>query len=114
MGRRMSTGTLLYEIPLIAQAQTFRVTLAGTPYRFTLAWRDGGALGGAWLLDVADGNGKALLAGVPLVTGADLLGPFRYLGFGGGLYVVSDADAAAAPSYPVLGQQAHLYWCPDA
>lgn len=98
-----------YEIPLTPQAQTFSVTLAGAAYEMTLTWRDAPALGGGWFLDIADQSGNALIQGVPLVTGADLLAQYDYLGLGFQLYVQSDGDPTAVPTYTSLGVTSHLY-----
>lgn len=98
-----------YEIPLTPQAQTFGVTLAGKAYQMTLTWRDAPALNGGWVLDIADQNGDVLLQGVALVTGADLLAQYGYLGFGFQLYVQSDGDPMAVPTYESLGVSSHLY-----
>lgn len=102
----------IYEIPLLAQAQSLRVTLAGVEYLLTLGWRDAPDAG--WQMDIAAADGTPILAGVPLVTGADLLAQYRYLGIGGALYVGTDGDTDAVPTYVNLGGQAHLYWVPDA
>jgi hypothetical protein len=98
----------VYEIPLTAQAQTFSVSLAGVEYTITLAWRD--ADEGGWFLDLADAAGNVIVSGIPLVTGADLLGQYRYLGIGGGLQVQSDGDPDAVPTYTNLGATSHLYF----
>ena len=63
-----------------------------------------------WLLDVADAGGAAILSGVPLVTGTDLLGQFIYLGIGGALIVQSDNSPNRVPSYTTLGITGHLYY----
>jgi hypothetical protein len=98
-----------YEIPLTPQAQTFSVTLAGATYDMTLTWRDAPALGGGWMLDLADASGNPLIQGIPLVTGADLLAQHAHLGLGFQLYIQSDGDPAAAPTYTSLGVTSHLY-----
>lgn len=95
-----------FEIPLTAQPQTFTSTLVGVQYQFTLAWRD--TDGGGWFLDIADASGNALLSGIPLVTGVDLLAQYGYLGFGFELWVQTDA-ADVPPTFTNLGTQSHLY-----
>jgi Domain of unknown function (DUF6983) len=98
-----------YEIPLTPQAQTFSISLNGTTYNLTLMWRSVDSLGG-WVLDVADASNNPIVQGIPLVTGCDLLRQYRYLGFGGGLWVLTDGDATAIPTYTNLGQTSHLYF----
>jgi hypothetical protein len=95
-----------FEIPLTAQPQTFLVSLVGTQYQFTLQWRD--ATNGGWVLDIADSSGNALVSGIPLVTGVDLLAQYAYLAFGFELWVQTDA-ADAPPTYTNLGTSSHLY-----
>lgn len=95
-----------FEIPLTAQPQTFTIALVSVQYQFTLAWRD--TDGGGWFLDIADASGNALLSGIPLVTGVDLLAQYGYLGFGFELWVQTDA-ADAPPTFTNLGTQSHLY-----
>lgn len=102
----------VYEIPLSASAETFSVTLDGTEYRFTTTYAD--ATEGAWLLDIADASDNALVSGVPLVTGADLLGQYRHLGFTGSLvcYGLGD-ETESAPDADNLGDAVKLYFVKD-
>lgn len=100
-----------YEIPITpASNQTFAVTLGDTVYRLTLQWR--AAIEAGWVLDIAAEDGTALASGIPLVTGADLLAQHRHLGIGGGgaLYVATDGDQDASPTFESLGATSHLYW----
>ncbi|UIA94539.1 hypothetical protein LU632_25975 (plasmid) [Erwinia tracheiphila] len=98
----------VYEIPLIAGAQTFLITMNGGQYQLTLLWRD--TSGGGWFLDIADANGNDILGGVPLVTGVDLLAQYAYLGFTVGLWVYTDANPYAVPTWDNLGSESHLYF----
>ncbi|MBB3811466.1 phage baseplate plug family protein [Pseudochelatococcus contaminans] len=101
----------VFEIPLIAAPQTFIVSLSGVEYRFRLTYAD--APEGGWLLDILDNKsnvGTPLVRGIPLVTGADLLAPYRHLGIGGGLIVASDADMDAVPTFQNLGSASKLYF----
>jgi len=95
-----------YEIPLSTQAQQFAITLAAVSYRCTLQWREGAG----WVLDMADQSGAAVVNGIPLVTGVDLLAQYPHLGFGGGLWVATDGDADAVPTFDNLGASARLYF----
>lgn len=95
-----------YEIPLTSDSQRFRITLAGLVYNLALTWRTGTG----WVLDIADANSVPLVSGIPLVTGADLLGQFRYLGIGGRLVVLVEGDIAAVPDYSDLGTEGKLYF----
>jgi hypothetical protein len=97
-----------FEVPLSPQAQTFDITLGGVAYKLTLMWRE--ADGGGWFLDFADTAGQPILSGVPLVTGADLLEQYAYLGFTGWLVVQTDHDTDALPTFENLGERSHLYF----
>lgn len=97
----------VYEVPLTPQAQTFSITLLGIIYKLTLSWCSPAA---AWTLLIADQDGTALVGGVPLVTGLDLLAQYRYLGIGGSLVVATDGDITAVPTYENLGVDSHLYF----
>lgn len=96
------------EIPLTAEPQTFAIALGDTTYQLTLSYRD--AVGGGWILDIADVDGAPLLCGVPLVTGADLLVQYRYMNFGGELNVQTDSDIDAVPTFDNLGTVSHVYF----
>lgn len=99
-------ATSVYEVPLNGQPQTLQITLGNVAYQLTVQWRN--ATG--WVLDIATLDGTAILQGVPLVTGADLLGQYKYLGITGGLFVSTDADPNAPPTYSNLGTASHLYF----
>lgn len=93
------------EIPLSASPQTFRIRLGTQDYRFTLLYR-----GVEWVLDIFDTSENPLVCGIPLVTGIDLLAQYGYLGFEGGLIVLSDGDQDAIPTFDNLGTTSHLYF----
>lgn len=97
-----------FEIPLSPQPQRFFIPLNGANYQFTVQWRD--ADQGGWVLDIADAQGAPILSGVPLVTGADLLAQFAYLGIGGKLTVSTDYAPDAVPAFTNLGLTSHLYF----
>ncbi|HDS4945079.1 TPA: hypothetical protein QHY57_005346, partial [Klebsiella pneumoniae subsp. ozaenae] len=46
-----------------------------------------------WCLDIMDSTGADLIKGIPLITGANLLAQYRYLGLGFSLYVNCDDPA---------------------
>ncbi len=99
----------VYKIPLQQGAQEFWVALPNGSFRFRLIYAV--APGGGWLLDVADANENWLVRGIPLVTGADLLAQHRHLGIlDAPLYVATDADISAPPTFDSLGVTSHLYF----
>jgi predicted Zn-dependent protease with MMP-like domain len=95
-----------FEIPLSGQAQSFQVLILNVTYVFTLIWRDAAS---EWVLDIADANSNPLVQGLALVTGCDLLGQFGYLRLGFQLWVATDGDPDAVPTFANLGTQSHLY-----
>ena len=95
------------EIPLTPEPQNFTIALVGVQYNMRLYWNQ---QNGAWGLDIADANDNAILQGIPLVTGCDLLAQYAYLGFGGQLVVQTDNDPDAIPTLDNLGQNSHLYF----
>lgn len=101
--------TDVFEIPLSPTPQTFSLALGGTTYKVTVRWN---VTASAWVLDLAQANGAAILSGVPLVTGVDLLSPYPYLNFGGALYAGNDHEVDAPPGFDDLGVTSHLYWVP--
>lgn len=98
--------TTYYEIPLSSEPQTFNITLSGTTYGFTVRWN---VPNGSWIIDIADSSGNAIVSGIPMVTGADLLEQYSYLDFGFQLVVQTDNSPDTVPSYDTLGVTSHLY-----
>ena len=99
--------TTYYEIPLSSTPQTFQIPLAGVTYQLTVRWN---WVNASWILDIADSSGSAIVSGIPLVTGADLLEQYGYLNLGGSLYVQTDNDPNAVPTYADLGTTGHVYF----
>lgn len=97
----------VYEIPTSPNPQTFSITLNGILYRVTLRWN---SIAQLWFIDFADAAGSAILAGVPVVTGADLLAQYAYLNFGGKLFALTDNAPDLPPTFTNLGRIGHLYW----
>lgn len=98
------------EIPLSAQAQQFQVTLAGNTWQMRLRWCAADQQPPAWVLDISDSAGNQVACGLQLITGADLLEQFEYLGIGGHLYVQSDDAVDNVPTFDNLGSISHLYF----
>ena len=92
------------EIPLNADNQQFRIQLNTVTYTLRVIWRDSAG----WIMDVMDSGGVEILTGVPLVTGANLLGQYPQLGINGALVVVADNGAPDDPTKTNLGTYSHL------
>lgn len=95
------------EIPLISAPQRFQISLSGTQYQLRVKWCPPAD---CWTLDIADNSGAALVSGIPLVTGANLLEQYEYLGIPGELIVLSDDSMWNVPTYLNLGSIGHLYY----
>jgi hypothetical protein len=105
--------TTAVEIPVVpSQAQRFAVTLGGVSYNIRLTFN--AAQGACWILDIGDADGNLLVAGIPLVSGVDLLAQYRYLGIAGALLVTTDRGAGEVPAFDGLGVTSHLFYLSDA
>jgi hypothetical protein len=89
-----------------------RVTWDGATYTLHFGWNP---VLNAWVLDIWDeGNDTAILTGLPLVTGTDILGQFIYLPVGAhtvvtvmGVGPFSSPDAV--PTFDNLGSDGRVY-----
>lgn len=101
---------IVYEIPLVSVPQTLQITLVGIAYTLTIYWCWPMQ---CWMMDMAlSSTGTYLIRGNPLVTGADLLAQFTYMGIPGQLIVQTDTETLAQPTFDNLGATAHLYFIP--
>lgn len=98
----------VYEIPLSPTPQKFAIQLGEQTYELRLQWNN--APTGGWVLDIFDENGEPLICGIPLVTGANLLEQFAYVGIVGELTVQTDFDINAVPTFENLGVNSHLFY----
>lgn len=98
--------TTVYEIPLSPQSQTFSIALAGTTYGFDVHWN---AQNASWIIDISDASGNAIVSGIPMVTGCNLLAPYAYLGFGFALVAQTDNSPDTVPTFDTMGITSHLY-----
>lgn len=97
------------EVPLIpSQPQRFTITLGGVSYNMRLTYDI--AQDGCWMLDIGDADANLLVAGIPLVTGVDLLAQYAYMQFGGSLVCTTDRGAGEVPTFDGLGVTSHLYY----
>ena len=96
-----------YEIPLSPKAQTLNIDLGGVTYNLRIVWN---AQMQTWLLDISDALGNALIKGIPMVTGIDLLKQYKYVGISGSLIVQTDHDAFSIPTFKNLGLTSRLFY----
>lgn len=99
--------TTLSIIPLEAGAQTLSVPLGGVTYRMRIWWRE--SVTPCWMLDLSTDDGVALVSGLPMLPGADLLAQHKHLGVAGVLYVLADDEI----TYDSLGNSTRLYFLPS-
>lgn len=96
-------------IPFSNVPQDFSITLANKELRMVTKWNASDE--GGWLLDIFDGiTDASIISCVPLVTGADLLEQYEYLGLGGRLIVYTDGDELATPTLENLGVESNVYF----
>lgn len=99
-------------LPLENVPQTFQISLAGKNYNMTCRWND--AFEAGWEVDFSDADtGLSVVAGLPLVTGADILAGLEYLNFQGSLIVFTDGDDFATPTLLNLGVESNVYFQTD-
>lgn len=96
-------------IPLQNIPQQFQISLAGVNYILTVKWNASQDAG--WEFDLADADTNTpLLAGQPLITGADCLSGLEYLGIGGEFWIYTNGDSNAVPTFTNLGVESNLYF----
>lgn len=96
-----------YEIPLSAEPQTFNIQLSGVERKLRFYWNKWSE---CWMLDMMTNLGAPLLLGIPVITGADLLGQYAYMELGGSIVVQTDFDLDAVPTFDNLGTLGRVYF----
>jgi hypothetical protein len=103
-------STTAYKIPFTPQPERIEISLGGLFYILKTYWN---TPMGCWILDIYDDVEKPMVRGIPIVTGADLLQQFEYLGFGGMLLVWStEGPWHAIPGFDTLGTNSNMYYVP--
>lgn len=81
-----------------------------TTYTLTVKWND---IMQFWFLDVGDIDNSPIVCGIPMVTGADLLGPYAYLDIGCQFFVYNGTNPDLPPTQngtnSDLGVDCNLY-----
>ena len=97
-----------FEIPLSPRPQSFNLRFPnGINYFLRLIYLF--TPNDCWELDINDSNQNALVCGIPIITGTDLLAQYAYLGFGCKMFCDTDTDSFKPPRFWNLGISAHLY-----
>lgn len=106
-------GFSTFKLPLQNIPQIFEISLAGVDYLMTVKWND--AFEAGWQIDLADvTTNTSIVAGLPLIVGADVLSGLEYLGIEGRLIVFTDGDENAVPTLDNLGVESNLYFLTQA
>lgn len=92
---------------LIGQPQKLSIVLSATRFNLRVYWNDPNQ---CWNLDISDASNNAILQGIPLITGANLLSQYAYLGIPGKLIVQTTNNADAVPTFTNLGNTGNLYY----
>lgn len=102
----------IYRVPLTNIPQIFQIALGGVEYLLTCRYNDAEDAG--WLIDIADlTTALPIVSNIPLVTGVNLLSGLAYLGINGILFVYTDGDQNAVPTFDNLGVESNLYFSND-
>lgn len=100
----------IFTIPLTPTPQKFNITLAGRQLTVVNVWNEHSG----WAINIIDGiTNEPLISNIPLVTGADLLAQYEYVGIPGSLVVYTDGEQFTPPTETNLGGQSNLYYVVD-
>ena len=94
-------------IPLSTVPQGFDIVLSGR--RVRIVTRYFSAQDAGWTLDITEPDGSAIVTGVPIVTGDDLLRGYKHL-IAGSMYYVGNADVLTPPAWGTLGADGELIY----
>lgn len=99
-------------LPLLNIPQVFEISLGGKDYLMTCKWNNADEAG--WVLDFTDAvTNLPIVAGIPLITGANCLAGLEYLGFDGELVVYTDGAELYPPTLDNLGIESNVYYQTD-
>ena len=102
---------IVSRIPLTNTPQKFDIPLSNIPLTMVLQWN---SFLNNWVISLLDKASQLPLAlSIPLVTGVDLLLQYQYLQIPGSLYVYTDGDQEAVPTFDNLGDESNLYYIFD-
>lgn len=94
-----------FRIPLEPIPQEFALSLRGQRMIFVSRWNESQG----WQLDIYTADRVPLVMNIPLVTGADLLGQYRYLGIEGVVLVYTRGNAFIPPTETNLGSESNIF-----
>lgn len=95
-------------IPFTNVPQEFEITLADRELILVNKWNEPSQ---CWLIDIIDAvTGNPIVAGIPMVTGCDLLEQYAYLGLNGQIIIYTDGDELSPPTLTNLGVEGNAYF----
>lgn len=97
----------IFEIPLRSRAQKIKTEINGLEYGMFFRWNKAS---NCWIMDISNSDDTPLLSGVPLITGADLLEQFEYLGLGVKMVALTIGDIDAVPTFDNAGVEGKLFF----
>ena len=96
-----------YEVPVSPKPESFSLELANVGFKFTTAWCPPLS---CWVISITLPDDTPVVMGIPVVTGVDLLAPYAYLGFGGGLIAQPLGDVDTPPTFENFGVSGLLFF----
>jgi hypothetical protein len=107
--RQLARYVDVVELPFTARPQRVTMYLGTYEFLIRLYWCKPA---GCWVIDFSDVDNNLIAAGIPLVTGADLIEQFQYTPLRGGRMIVMSTDRPpeTIPGWGDLGITGHVYW----
>ncbi len=98
----------VFRVPLTNTNSKFNISLGGEVLTIVSRWNEEMP---AWVIDIYDANTtEPKILALPLVTGANLLMQFTYLGIRGLLIAYTNGQPFAPPTFENLGVESNLYY----
>jgi len=98
----------IFTIPFINTPQEFEISLNDRDLILTNKWND---IDQNWIIDISDAvTGDSIIAGIPMVVGANLLQQYEYLGLGGQIIIFTSGDELSTPTLENLGLESNAYF----
>lgn len=99
----------VFEVPTSTTPQSFQIQFPNS-VTYTLSFQYLFVVETpVWIVDILDANNNPIACGIPLVTGADLLAQFEYLGFDCSMFATTDGSPSTPPTFYNLGTAGHLW-----
>jgi hypothetical protein len=97
---------MLKIIPFSSRPEKFSITLNDRQLIIAVNWNVR-----IWEITISDVLSQiTLVAGLPLVTGCDILEQYEYLGLGGIMFISQDSGSKDTPTFYNLGKDCNLFF----